>query len=42
MLPLLLGEGTKASKYLIEHDKIYEAVVQLGQKTDTADGRKSN
>lgn len=38
VLPLLLGEGTKLSKYLIEHDKIYEAVVQLGQKTDTADG----
>lgn len=38
VLPLLLGEGTKLSRYLIEHDKIYEAVVQLGQKTDTADG----
>lgn len=38
VLPLLLGEGTKLSKYLIEHDKIYEAVVQLGKKTDTADG----
>ncbi len=37
VLPLLLGEGTKLSKYLIEHDKIYEATVQLGQKTDTAD-----
>lgn len=37
VLPLLLGEGTKLSKYLIEHDKIYEAVVKLGQKTDTAD-----
>ncbi len=37
VLPLLLGEGTKLSKYLIEHDKIYEAVVRLGQKTDTAD-----
>lgn len=37
VLPLLLGEGTKLSQYLIEHDKIYEAVVQLGQKTDTAD-----
>lgn len=38
VLPLLLGEGTKLSQYLIEHDKIYEAVVRLGQKTDTADG----
>lgn len=38
VLPLLLGEGTKLSQYLIEHDKIYEAVVRLGQKTETADG----
>lgn len=38
VLPLLLGEGTKLSQYLIEHDKIYEAVVKLGKKTDTADG----
>lgn len=37
VLPLLLGKGTMLSKYLIEHDKIYEAVVKLGQKTDTAD-----
>ncbi len=38
VLPLLLGEGTKLSKYLIDHDKIYESVIQLGKKTDTADG----
>lgn len=37
VLPLLLGEGTKLSKYLIEHDKVYEATIQLGEKTDTAD-----
>ena len=37
VLPLLLGEGTKLSKYLIQHDKIYEAIVQLGKKTDTGD-----
>lgn len=37
VLPLLLGDGTKLSKYLIEHDKIYEATIQLGQKTDTQD-----
>lgn len=37
VLPLLLGEGTKLSKYLIQHDKIYEAKLALGQKTDTAD-----
>lgn len=37
VLPLLLGDGTKLSKYLIDHDKVYEAIIQLGQKTDTAD-----
>ena len=37
VLPLLLGEGTKLSKYLIEHDKIYEAKIKLGEKTDTLD-----
>ena len=38
VLPLLLGQGTKLSKYLIDHDKVYEATIQLGAKTDTADG----
>ncbi len=33
----LFGKGTKVSKYLIEHDKIYEAVIKLGIKTDTKD-----
>lgn len=37
VLPLLIGKGTLLSKYLIEHDKIYEAVLKLGQKRDTAD-----
>ena len=37
VLPLLLGEGTKISKYLINHNKEYEAVIQLGKKTTTAD-----
>ena len=37
VLPLLLGKGTKLSKYLIEHDKIYEAEIKLGEKTDTGD-----
>lgn len=37
VLPLLIGEGTKISKYLINHDKIYEVTLQLGIKTDTAD-----
>jgi tRNA pseudouridine55 synthase len=38
VLPLLIGNGTKISKYLINHDKIYESTLQLGVKTDTADG----
>ena len=37
VLPILIGKGTKISKYLINHDKIYEARLQLGIKTDTAD-----
>ena len=37
VLPLLLNEGTKLSKYLIEHDKQYEVTLKLGIKTDTAD-----
>ena len=37
VLPLLLGNATKISKYLINHDKEYEVVLQLGTKTDTAD-----
>lgn len=37
VLPLLLGDATKVSKYLINHDKEYEVVLQLGIKTTTAD-----
>ncbi len=37
VLPLLLGQGTKLSKYLINHDKTYIATIQLGQRTDTLD-----
>lgn len=37
VLPLLINDGTKISKYLIEHDKQYEVVLKLGVKTDTAD-----
>ena len=36
-MPILLGKGTKLSKYLINHNKIYEATLKLGEKTDTAD-----
>ena len=37
VLPILVGKGTLCSKYLINHDKIYEVELQLGKKTDTAD-----
>lgn len=37
VLPLLIGKGTLCSKYLINHDKIYNVKLQLGTKTDTAD-----
>lgn len=37
VLPLLIGKGTHLSKYLINHDKIYEASLKLGQKMDTGD-----
>ena len=37
VLPLLIGKGTLCSKYLINHDKIYEVQLKLGKKTDTAD-----
>ena len=37
VLPLLIGKGTLCSKYLINHDKVYQVKLQLGQKTDTLD-----
>lgn len=37
LLPVLVGSGTKISKYLIEHDKTYVATLKLGIKTTTAD-----
>lgn len=37
VLPLLIGKGTEFSKYLINHDKTYEAILQLGEKRDTGD-----
>ena len=37
VLPVLLGNYTKLSKYLIEHDKTYVAKIKLGKKTDTGD-----
>ena len=37
VLPLLIGEGTKLSEYITNHDKIYIATIKLGIKTDTLD-----
>ncbi|MCI8759644.1 MAG: tRNA pseudouridine(55) synthase TruB [Clostridia bacterium] len=37
VLPLLIGKGTLCSKYLMNHDKIYEVTLTLGSKTDTGD-----
>lgn len=37
VLPILIGKGTLLSKYLINHDKTYEVLLKLGEKTDTAD-----
>ncbi len=38
VLPIMIGNATKISKYLIEHDKTYIAILKIGIKTDTADG----
>lgn len=37
VLPILLGNATKLSKYLINHDKEYVATIKLGVKTETGD-----
>ena len=37
VLPILSGNTTKLSKYLIEHDKTYIATLQLGAKSSTGD-----
>ncbi len=37
VLPILIGTGTKISKYLVEHEKTYVATLVLGKKTDTGD-----
>ena len=37
VLPVLVGKGTKLSKYLINHDKAYMVTLKLGEKRDTAD-----
>ena len=37
LLPLCLGEATKLSTFLLDADKVYEGVCQLGTKTSTGD-----
>lgn len=37
VLPILLGEATKLSDYLMLHDKEYIATLKLGQATETGD-----
>ena len=37
VLPLCFGEATKVSQFLLESDKRYRTVLQLGVRTDTAD-----
>lgn len=37
VLPILIGDATKISKYLIEHDKSYIAELKLGKSTTTGD-----
>lgn len=37
LLPICLGEATKFSHYQLDADKSYQAIIQLGQQTDTGD-----
>ena len=37
LLPLVFGEATKFSRFLIDSTKAYEATLRLGQETDTGD-----
>jgi tRNA pseudouridine55 synthase len=43
VLPIALGEGTKAAPYLLADDKAYQAEIELGVTTDTldADGKET-
>jgi len=38
VLPILVGKGTRVAELLIDWDKEYEAVLRLGQVTETQDG----
>ena len=37
LLPICLGEATKVSAYMLDDDKRYQTVIQLGVMTDTGD-----
>ncbi|XKM14222.1 tRNA pseudouridine(55) synthase TruB [Orbaceae bacterium ac157xtp] len=37
MLPICFGESTKFSQYLLDSDKRYRVIAQLGVRTDTSD-----
>ncbi len=37
VLPVMIGNATKACEYLMDHDKVYVASVKLGITTDTED-----
>ena len=37
LLPVCLGEATKFSHYQLDADKSYEAIIKLGERTDTGD-----
>jgi tRNA pseudouridine55 synthase len=37
VLPILIGEATKLSPYLMDHDKEYRATIRFGVTTDTQD-----
>ena len=37
LMQIMVGNGTKASKYLVEHNKTYIARVKFGIKTETGD-----
>ena len=37
VLPLVVGRATRLARFLSASDKLYEAVIQLGVSTDTAD-----
>jgi len=41
LLPLCFGEATKVSRFLLDADKVYEAVFRLGVTTTTADAEGS-